>query len=493
MKKTVFMIGIVWIGLCALRCDRKPPEEHLIIRPESFPETVVLPAFGWEKAIRVRFDAERDSAKAVFLGEELASALTRHPALLVLRETHPPATSTQPGYELTGSVKKIGHRFEMTAVVTDRNQQIVSDQNYLEAEENLLTAVEKMRARTLAALDPDRPASAVPGRPVSPDALDRTARARLLLGKKTRTENRRSIALFQDALRLDSTLVPALTGLAEGYLQIVETGWEKNRVFIQLAQAAAQKAVQIAPDDPRGHLLIGRCLAAWGDFRQAEAAYRKALDLNPNQMAPWAGLGRIYARIVLYEPALACYERALELDPDQPDVAISRALMLIGIRRYRDAETLLQTVILNHPDRGEVLTYLALAQTYQGRLDEARRSLGETADSSPLARAVLAMIEAKSGNLDAAFGEVELEVKPFLHGNGSLAVAAAAVYALLGRNGLAVHWLEEAFESGYRDYVWLANDPNFDGVRKDDRFKRLLEKFKARWEDDIRRYFGMAD
>jgi hypothetical protein len=88
------------------------------------------------------------------------------------------------------------------------------------------------------------------------------------------------------------------------------------------------------------------------------------------------------------------------------------------------------------------------------------------------------MIQASTGKPDAALGEVTLQVEPYAGNDASLCTAVAAVYSLLGRNGLSMQWLEKAVSLGYRDFIWLSNDPNFNGIRKDPRFATLMEKLK---------------
>ena len=90
--------------------------------------------------------------------------------------------------------------------------------------------------------------------------------------------------------------------------------------------------------------------------------------------------------------------------------------------------------------------------------------------------------------IDQALGEVELEVKPHVGNNGSLATAVAAVYTLMERNGLALEWLEKAVSWGYAEYSWLANDPNFKTLHQDERFIRFMETLKKAWDENRMRY-----
>jgi len=48
--------------------------------------------------------------------------------------------------------------------------------------------------------------------------------------------------------------------------------------------------------------------------------------------------------------------------------------------------------------------------------------------------------------------------------------------------------LEKALSFWYKEYPWLANDPNFEGLRTDERFQGLMDKMREGWEEKMKRY-----
>ena len=56
---------------------------------------------------------------------------------------------------------------------------------------------------------------------------------------------------------------------------------------------------------------------------------------------------------------------------------------------------------------------------------------------------------------------------------------------------MAIIWLEKAVDSGYREYPWIMNDPNFSGLKGDERFDTLMLKLKGIWEAQVMDYFEM--
>ena len=55
----------------------------------------------------------------------------------------------------------------------------------------------------------------------------------------------------------------------------------------------------------------------------------------------------------------------------------------------------------------------------------------------------------------------------------------AQFYALTGKSGTAVQWLEWAIAAGNENYTWLSKNPDFESLRRDPAFQKLLRDTKA--------------
>jgi tetratricopeptide (TPR) repeat protein len=56
----------------------------------------------------------------------------------------------------------------------------------------------------------------------------------------------------------------------------------------------------------------------------------------------------------------------------------------------------------------------------------------------------------------------------------------ACSYALLKRNDQAIKTLRRAVELGYRDFRFMREDSDLDGIRHDPRFRQLLREYEIR-------------
>ena len=313
--------------------------------------------------------------------------------------------------------------------------------------------------------------------------------ARTCLGEKRRESLDCAVRGFKEVLKGDSTFIRAWQGLAASYLDNIRNRWDVNRVWVQLAQDAAFRAMRIDSTAGGVRFLLAQVYVQWGDLSSAERETRRSLDLNPNLAEAWSLLGDLAVQSRgQYDVGLEAYGRALLLSPALSRAAAGKSLVQMGMGRYPEAAGTLESAIRANPEDAELHSCLALGRLYQRNLEAAGAEIRLGLDSErlrPFSSAVKAMILASNGNLDGAVEEVTLHVEPYAAGNAPLCVSVAAVYALLGRKGLSVQWLEKAVSLGYKDYIWLSNDPNFDGMRADPRFSDLLGKVKTEWQKTL--------
>jgi tetratricopeptide (TPR) repeat protein len=123
---------------------------------------------------------------------------------------------------------------------------------------------------------------------------------------------------------------------------------------------------------------------------------------------------------------------------------------------------------------------------YQNRLDEAepvlqkaRELAGNNGDASP---------QVASGFLYAARSRRDLVDPRLLHErpedevDGDIAYWVGSIHALLGDRDQALAWFRRTIELGNHDYPWFQRDKNYDKLRGDREFQRLLDEVRHHWE-----------
>ena len=199
--------------------------------------------------------------------------------------------------------------------------------------------------------------------PGSPAAYVNLAR---VVVKENKPED--AIALYEQALAIDSVNYDALNGLVNIYVKQKRT---------DQAHARVDQAINSKPGDKEAlaplHYLKAQVYVYEKNSQGAETELRGAIENNPNYLAAYFALGALFANASQQERAIAEYRRVIERRPD--DVT---AYTLIGMiedsRRNYDAATENYRKALEL-DQTSVIAANNLAWLYavqgKGSLDEA--------------------------------------------------------------------------------------------------------------------------
>lgn len=480
--RTILTAGCA--ALMLLNCGTKePPEEPAV--------DVDIPAVAWESSIAL-VNAREPSAEANAADDLLFQSLSGSKRLKVY---HPstasvPLAETRPDYVLEYDIEKKDDEYASRFILTDADRDTIWRGD---SKETLLTAVEEASGAVASAVGHAPPGPARAGT-LPPGLSHHFLEAEALLANPSRTDNERAIQTCKEILKEAPGYAPAAAALAEAYFNVIDRGWDRNLVWLRLAQEAALNALKEDPGSASAHAVLGQVHLKRGDYKQAEQAFRSALAGNPNLEEAWVGLGNVFSHYGLYEPSLDVYRNALALNPSNESAALSRALILIGLARYDEAESEIDRILRIDPGKKQYHTFLALIDLYRNdtsaALDQVSVGL-ESREYRILSHAVRGMAYAKRREYDNALYDLEMNVKPYVGTDASLATAVAAVYALIGQKGSALEWLHEAVRMGYREYPWLVNDPNFEELRSDERFRELLAHLKTEWEANMRQYSSL--
>jgi TolB-like protein/class 3 adenylate cyclase/tetratricopeptide (TPR) repeat protein len=156
----------------------------------------------------------------------------------------------------------------------------------------------------------------------NPDAVDLTMRGwSLLNGGPNRDEVLRSVALFDDALRIDPDNSQANAGLAQALSIIYRSRWDPERAkVLARADEAATRAISVAPDSAQAQTVKAEVLGLAGRYDAALATYDRAIALDRNNSTAHVGRARNLIAIGRAADAVAPVERAIRLSPRDPDL-----------------------------------------------------------------------------------------------------------------------------------------------------------------------------
>ena len=300
---------------------------------------------------------------------------------------------------------------------------------------------------------------------------------------------------LQQAIALDPSFADAYALLA--YLYGLESADVMENGAQNLAQAekTARRALELKPDLLEGLVSLGAILTEAGRNTEAIRTLRQALTLAPNSAWVWDQLGYVYHYAGLDDAAEKAYRRSVELNPTTTRIHWMHARMLLYVGRAPEAEQEMKQALAENPNQFKAMAYLGEFLYYQGKLDEAEvvlkraEELGRDNDDNS-ARLMAGFLYASKGERDKIDPKL-LRARPadFIDGDG--AYWMGGIYALLGEREQALAWLRRAVEVGNYNYPWFQRDKNYDKLRGDPEYQRIMEQVRRHWEE-YRQAFGGA-
>jgi TolB-like protein/Tfp pilus assembly protein PilF len=379
------------------------------------------------------------------------------------------------GAVLEGSVRKEGNHVRITVelinAVTGFNQWSQTYdrdlKNILSLQTEIATAVTTALQATLL---PDAAATFELGDTRDPAAFDAYLRGEKLAGRFDEASGRVRVAAYDEAIRDDPAFAKAYVGLSLALSILAGNG---HLPEYAAAQAAAEKAVALAPDLGRAHTALAYALQGHLDFVHAVPEHKRALALSPGDSFVLQYTGLALAQLN-YAEGLPATTRALTLDPLNAISHLALGASLFASRQYQPALDALDRAVTLDPALGAAETYRGEAYIKLGKLDAALKScrtppldinsyvcmgvvykmLGQTAE----AQSALKQLRDTGGDA-AAWQMVEL-------------------YASWGDTDTAIQWLQTAVRLRDPGLVEIRTDPRIDSLRQNPRFQAIERELK---------------
>jgi TolB-like protein/class 3 adenylate cyclase len=289
-------------------------------------------------------------------------------------------------YILEGSIQPIDERIRVTAQLVEAHSgSHVWSERYDRPVEDLFAVQNDVTQRIAATIAGSEGAVAEAERSLlrrKPPA-NLTAFDTYLLGmeakhKVTKEALIEAEGLYRKAIELDPQLARAYYGLATVQMYLIDLGFAPSvDEALSKMMEAAEKAVQIDPDDGKTHLALGGAYAYHGKAEQALAEFDRAESLSPSDadlllVIAWSipGFGET-------ERAESLAERALKLNPHYPDW-YNQALSYVYFFGEQYDKSVKYRLLVKEP---VALDYAFLSMAYAG--------LGRTGDAETAAANVI--------------------------------------------------------------------------------------------------------
>ena len=401
------------------------------------------------------------------LAEELINALTRIDGLHVASRTasfqfRSPGADIQAvgrqlgvGTLLEGSVRKSDNRLRVTVqlieVATGFHR---SSQRFDRTLDDVLAMEDEIAELVVTSLGrsvlsrQEKPSVARPH--TRAEAYEYYLRGRQHLHRMTQTDLEKSGEMFERAIAVDAAYGPAWGCLAAAHSTLYEWFGAKED-DLSKAERASQRALELTPSLAEPHAARGFVLSLSRRYDEAAQEFEEAIRLNPSFFEAYYYFARSCFAHGQIERSAELFGKAAQVRPEDFQSAILQGQSLRMLGRIDQATASTQEGIR----RAE--RTLTLNPT-----DARALSLGSGAlfDDGQVERAI-------------EWSQRSLELYP---DDMTSLVNAACLHAKAGRKEQALALTENVFARGWGKRDWIEHDPDYDTLRDDPRFQKLLAK-----------------
>jgi adenylate cyclase len=297
------------------------------------------------------------------------------------------------------------------------------------------------------------------------------------INRRTREDLLEAVRYCEKALEEDRNYTLAYAGLADAYGILGVYGYIAPIEGRRKAEEAARKALALDENLAEAHAALGLAYVQFApyNFTLGDRELRRAIELSPSLAIAHQSLGLSLVRQGRLDESLAEILKARELDPLSSIIARLVAMPYYLKRDYARALELLRQANELGPafiTTWEIGIYIQ-NKLFDETLAELEKAKGERKNDSILIYDT-GMVYAAQGKTAEAL-QIIKELEEMSGASLSQAQWIAKIYATLNEKELAFSWLERGLAAGAIG-AFYKDEPVWDPLRSDPRFKALVEK-----------------
>ncbi len=395
-------------------------------------------------------------------------------------------------YVLEGSVRKAGNNLRITAQLIDAvNDTHLWANKYTGTLDDVFDIQEKVSRSIVDALtmklspEEDRKLAKRPIKNMQ--AYECYLRARQDIYSFTKEGLDRAVRYLQDGLEIIGENAVIYAGLGYAFAQYVNIGLEHEE-YVHKAEEYAKKALGLTADSSEAHLVLGFSSLFYGKPKKTIHHFKRALSIFPDDPDVLFWLVACYGtNLAKPKEARQTYNRLLKVDPLNPLAYCGYILDVMGEGRLDLPVDYLTQWFRKVPELPVAQFFSAQFLAYCHHFEEASALVSENARPetenvfTKLSFFVKYAIEGDKKSIS------ELLTPDFLkttRRDAQNSYFVTGLLALAGMKDEAFDWLENSVDRGFINYPFISEyDPFLKDMRKEERFKKLMERVKHEWEN----------
>jgi len=354
---------------------------------------------------------------------------------------------------LEGSIRKAGNRLRITVQLIDARNGFQLWSERFDRELNDIFAIQDEIARSVInalglSLTQREERAFLKRSTANVEAYEFYLRGRKLFQEWTRQSIGIARKMFERATEIDPGFAGAWAGLATAHVYL--HGCD-NEPHLDKARQASARALDLDPSSAEAHVAAGQGLSMEQRYSEAASEFERAIELDPTLFDARYYYGRACFKSGELEKSLRLFQQAQSLRPEDFESVYLISVVLTQLGRpnqARDAqkdalERATKYMDLN-PDEARPYVLAAGALARLGQRERAKECIDRAQCLAPDDDAIL--------------------------------YNAGCALAILGEQDRALDSLEKAIEAGLAGGDWVPQDPDWESLRDQPRFKELVSR-----------------
>jgi len=284
---------------------------------------------------------------------------------------------------------------------------------------------------------------------------------------------RKSLASFQEAVKLDPAYALGWKGVSDGYRRLAGIGGLLPNDAIPRAREAVLRALALQPDLAEAHAALAELQSTYDwDWKGAAQSIARALELAPDNLDALRGAAAAQQSIGRLNEAAALMRRVIELDPLSPGAHNSYGVVLYYMGNLEDAASELSAAVAIAPRGNSFHLNLSLVLLRRGLAEEALRTAEQEPDEA-YRMVGLAVIHSALGQTAASDAALRVLTEKYAD---DCAYQIAMVRADRKEIDQGFAWLERAYRQRDGGLSWTKANPELRNLHGDPRWLEFLRK-----------------